>query len=367
MPKISVIVPIYTVEQYLPQALDSLAHQTLEDIEIICVNDGSTDGSPDIIKSYAEKDQRFKIVDKSNGGYGQSMNMGIAAASGEYIGILEPDDFYEPDAFENLYNIAVGMVDGPCYSGNAEIVRSAFYYFTDADENYASRRYVTSVVDSLPASPSQLNEDETDVFLRDHPAIWSAIYSKAFLDEREIRFNEVPGAGWVDNPFVFETICAAKRVAWDPRPYYNYRVSNEGASSFLRDYNIPLDRLVEIKVILDSYGIDGGKKMDLFIRRVFNYVLSIINGMLFEGSQPELYRRIVAIFSMLDEDRVLNCDLLSDERKLFYREIMGLRATEIPEHDVSSAPSVSFVVPINNVCKHIYEMLLSILRIDGDF
>jgi glycosyltransferase involved in cell wall biosynthesis len=107
MPKVSIIVPIYNVEKYLRECLDSIVKQTLKDIEIVCVNDGSTDSSLDIIKEYAEKDERVKYIDKPNSGYGISMNQGLDKAQGEYIGIVESDDFIKPEMFEELYNLAL--------------------------------------------------------------------------------------------------------------------------------------------------------------------------------------------------------------------------------------------------------------------
>ena len=104
--KVSVLVPIYNVEEFLPECLDSLVNQTLRDIEIICINDGSTDNSLNIIKKYASKDNRIKIIDKKNTGYGDSMNQGLKKAMGEYVGIVESDDFIERDAFEIMYNLA---------------------------------------------------------------------------------------------------------------------------------------------------------------------------------------------------------------------------------------------------------------------
>lgn len=90
--KVSIVVPIYNVEKYLRQCLDSIVNQTLKNIEIICVNDGSTDNSLKIIQEFADKDSRIKIINKENTGYGNSMNIGFDAAIGEYIGIVESDD-----------------------------------------------------------------------------------------------------------------------------------------------------------------------------------------------------------------------------------------------------------------------------------
>ena len=104
--KVSILVPICNVEKYLRQCLDSLVSQTLAEIEIICIDDGSTDSSPEIIQEYAENDARIKVITKPNSGYGDSMNQGLKKARGEYIGIVESDDYIETDAFEKLYALA---------------------------------------------------------------------------------------------------------------------------------------------------------------------------------------------------------------------------------------------------------------------
>lgn len=99
-------VPICNVERYLEECLDSLAAQSFTDFEVLCINDGSTDGSRAIIQSYMDADERFRVIDKPNSGYGASMNMGLANAIGEYIAILESDDFFEPNALELLVDAA---------------------------------------------------------------------------------------------------------------------------------------------------------------------------------------------------------------------------------------------------------------------
>ena len=106
MAKVSVIVPTYNVEPYLRECMDSIIGQTMKELEIICVNDGSTDGSLAILKEYAEKDSRVVLIDKQNAGYGCAMNDGLDRATGEYIGIVEPDDFVDRHMYEDLYRIA---------------------------------------------------------------------------------------------------------------------------------------------------------------------------------------------------------------------------------------------------------------------
>jgi glycosyltransferase involved in cell wall biosynthesis len=106
MIKISVIVPIYNMEKYLEKCLDSLLSQTLEEIEIICVDDGSKDASPEILKRYAEKSAKIISLRKENGGLSDARNYGLPYATGEYIGYLDSDDFVDTDMYEIMYNKA---------------------------------------------------------------------------------------------------------------------------------------------------------------------------------------------------------------------------------------------------------------------
>ena len=107
MPKVSVIVPVYNVEKYLKQCLDSILAQTLNDIEIICVDDGSTDSSGSILDQYEARENQVKVIHKENAGYGAAMNAGLDAASGEYIGIVESDDCIREDMYQTLYDAAI--------------------------------------------------------------------------------------------------------------------------------------------------------------------------------------------------------------------------------------------------------------------
>ena len=120
-PKVSVVIPCYNVEKYLRQCLDSVVNQTLKDLEIICVNDGSKDSTLDIIKEYAAKDPRVSYIDKPNAGYGDSMNKGFAKATGEYIGIIESDDYAELDMFEKMYTCVK--------KHDLDVVKSGFFYY----------------------------------------------------------------------------------------------------------------------------------------------------------------------------------------------------------------------------------------------
>ena len=119
MPKVSIVVPIYNVEKYLEQCIDSIINQTLKDIEIILVDDGSPDNCPQMCDEYAKKDSRIKVVHKKNGGLSSARNAGIEVATGDYIGFVDSDDYIELDMYEKMYNIAI--------ENNVDFVMSDYY------------------------------------------------------------------------------------------------------------------------------------------------------------------------------------------------------------------------------------------------
>ncbi len=215
--KISILVPIYNVERYLKECLESLINQTLDDIEIICINDGSTDGSLRILEEYSKKDLRIKVINKENSGYGASMNVGLAAARGEYIGIVESDDFVENDMYEKLYNIAI--------KNDCDIVKSDFYDYQTSDK---SKRKAGKVTNKFGGKPFSLKDDV--MILKIMPTIWSAIYKKEFIDNNNIKFLETSGASYQDTSFAFKTFSLAKRIVFTSKAYINYRKDNINSS-----------------------------------------------------------------------------------------------------------------------------------------
>lgn len=215
--KVSIVMPIFNAEKYLHQSLGGLVKQTLKDIEIICVNDGSTDSSLEIIQQYAYHDKRIKVVDKKNSGYGNTMNIGISIARGEYIGILEPDDFAESDMFEVLYQTAI------CH--NADAVKSNFF-------KYSQKEDTNTFYEVLAGHPYNQTLDawNNERILCLQPCIWSAIYKKTLLQDNNILFNETPGASYQDTSFDFKVWVCAKRVVFIKDAYLHYRIDNDSSS-----------------------------------------------------------------------------------------------------------------------------------------
>ena len=216
MPKVSVIVPVYNVEKYLRQCLDSLVNQTLQDIEIICINDGSTDGSPDILKKYAKKDSRIKVFSKANSGYGATMNWGLSKASAEYIGIVESDDFIEPDMYEKLYSKAK--------DNNLDLIRCCYFEYKTADNS-------NSIVENkwVPKNKIFCPLEEQSPFFQ-APAIWCNLFKKEMIEKNNIRFLETPGASYQDTSFAFKLYASAKSFMMIEDALLHYRVDNVNSS-----------------------------------------------------------------------------------------------------------------------------------------
>jgi len=221
MPKVSVVVPVYNVEKYLRECLDSIVSQTLKDIEIICVNDGSTDNSPAILEEYANKDNRIKIISKSNSGYGHTMNVGIDAATGEYIGIVETDDYIKQDMYEKLYNIAIKY--------DLDFIKADFYRFSYEGEK--QKLQYNHIAGLYPELYNRVIRpyDNLKVF-RFIMNTWSGIYKREFLVKHNIRHNETPGASYQDNGFFFQTFCLADRAYFYDEPFYMNRRDNPDSS-----------------------------------------------------------------------------------------------------------------------------------------
>lgn len=224
-PKVSIVIPTFNVEDYLNEALHSLMTQDMEELEFLCVNDGSTDGSLTILKEYAAIDKRFRILDGPNGGYGKAMNRGIDAARGEYLGILEPDDFVPQDMFRSLYKVA--------HDHNLDFVKADFYRFM-VNPDGSLRQNLNRLTNEKGYYGRVLkpgDEIETFKFIMN---TWSGIYRLSFLNHWHIRHNETPGASYQDNGFWFQTFCRAERAWFVDKPYYMNRRDNPNSSMFNR-------------------------------------------------------------------------------------------------------------------------------------
>ena len=309
MAKVSIILPIYNVERYLDECLESVKRQTLKDIEIICVNDGSTDSSLNIIKKYANGDDRFVIIDKENGGYGKGMNAGLDKATGEYIGIVEPDDYVPLYMYEDLYNKAV--------ENDLDFVKADFYRFT-TDEDTKDMHLVYNHLDKDGEYYNRvLNPGKTPYLTTFIMNTWSGIYKRSFLEEHHIRHNETPGASFQDNGFFWQTFMYAERAMFIDKPYYMNRRDNPNSSVNSKEKVYCMN--VEYDYIRDIFMQPGNEELwERFKgyynkKRFGNYEVTLSR--ISDEFKPEYVNRISKEFKRAEELDELDMSVLSNLQK----------------------------------------------------
>jgi len=204
MIKISVIVPVYNTEKYLGKCLDSLVNQTLENIEIIIVNDGSLDNSQRIIDKYDGKYSFIKSFRKENGGLSDARNFGIKRATGEYIGFVDSDDWVELDMFEKMYNKAI--------KSDFDIVScNLTYRFKKENRDFVRNGGITKDI--------LLHKDKKKFMITMYPTVWNKIYKKK-LFRGENKFKK--GIWFEDFEFLYRILPEVKSIGYVDYAFYNY-------------------------------------------------------------------------------------------------------------------------------------------------
>ena len=296
--KLSIIVPIYGVEKYLRQCLDSIAAQTFKDFECILIDDGSKDGCPAICDEYVVKDNRFKVVHKENAGYGAAVNTGLDLAQGEWIGIVEPDDWIVPKMYAELLEYAedcVDVVKGNYKSFLGDVVRPNPYRVTHR------------------MTGSSFRLEECPQFLYWHPSIWTCIYRRSFLCKHHIRMIEPPGAAWNDNPWQVQTLFLAKGIKFVDKEVYCYRNHCAHAYEELKDYRIPICRDSESLLWLNSQTTCSGKILAAFYNRIWTH-LAIVSLVAKWHQMFDLHKELMSLFAQFD-GMILNTeDVFDNER-----------------------------------------------------
>lgn len=220
--KISVILPSLNVSKYIAEALKSVCSQTMREMEIICVDAGSTDGTCEIIESEAQNDPRIRLKNSDVRSYGYQVNLGIREAKGKYIAVLETDDFIDLKMYERLYELAE--------ENTADYVKADYdAFFTQNDGTYyyfPRHSFADKEMYDVVMCPR-----ENSIIGRDDWYLWQGIYLREFLQKKGIRFNETPGAAYQDIGFLFWTGVLAERALYCKDILYHYRIDRDAASS----------------------------------------------------------------------------------------------------------------------------------------
>ncbi|MDR0676778.1 MAG: glycosyltransferase [Elusimicrobiota bacterium] len=344
MPKISIIIPVYNTEKYLRQCLNSVINQTLKDIEIICINDGSTDNSLEILKEYSQKDSRIKVISKKNSGHGHTMNIGLDNATGEYIGIVESDDYISINMYEELYKLS---------NDNIDVVKSSFYKYYDTP-NVKKIENVSWSKKAILPDKNPFNINDYPVFLSFHPSIWTCIYKKKFLIQNNIKFLEEKEASWVDNLFQVQTLYLAKKIIYINTPFYFYRKRNLKDSADLKDYNIPFKRTQEIYSWIRQNNISNENILACLYKRHLNYIISILDNLKFYNIKNGMKIVKQMIYDMNKNIILHNSYINKKERKIylalknrayiywFFKQIMELRKYILSIHFTQKNKYIAF-------------------------
>lgn len=212
-PKASVIVPVYNVERYLSKCLDSIVNQTLSDIEIICVNDGSQDGSAQILESYANRDSRIKIITQNNRGLSAARNTGMKVAVGKYIGFVDSDDWIEKDFYEKLFNAA------ETYQAD---IAAANIIKEKSDKKRCITKYFKIYCTDKTDKKFELLKIPKFCY------VWNKIYNRENLIKNNIWFEE--NIKYEDVDFTHRTLYYLNKLVILPDTAYHYRINENGLS-----------------------------------------------------------------------------------------------------------------------------------------
>lgn len=331
MVKVSVVVPVYNAEKYIDRCINSIITQTLEDIEIILINDGSRDKSLEICKKYEYIDSRVRVIDKSNSGVSSSRNLGIDISTGEYITFIDSDDWIEPNMIENLY------IKAKEYKGS--IVISNYF------RNYINEQHIINLnIKDEYLEKNEIKEklifpligkqyiDEKDNILG-FRSPWAKLFRLDIIKEHKIRFKEELTI-YEDALFNIEFLSKVNKVIIDKNAYYHYfNNSNSTLNSYNENCWIINKNYIELVsefLIQNNYKNQIGNrfifmKLDLVTKAIFNECKST--------SKKNIYKRIKNIDKIckdkvtkhtLKETNIINLDFKRKIGKFFIKNHMSI-------------------------------------------
>ena len=221
-PAVSIVIPVFNVEKYIGKCLDSLISQTLHNIEIICVNDCSTDKSLDILRDYEAKDNRIVVIDlPRNIKQGGARNAGIKKARAPFLGFVDSDDWVSLDMYENLYTLAV--------THDAEMVCGDYF-------QYYSEQDIRLRINCKPEWFSLPEHERNKHFIEGECRIWTNIIKKEVFIRNKIEFPEE--LFYEDNAIVTALYLSARKIVKDTHPYYYYRCNNISTTRSINNYSL---------------------------------------------------------------------------------------------------------------------------------
>lgn len=352
--KVSVIIPVYNVENYLRESLDSVINQTLNDIEIICIDDGSTDNSLEILREYSKKDTRIKVISKENEGQGPTRNLGIELAKGKYISFVDSDDIIKSNMLETLYNKMV--------QNDLELVMCPIERFDNetGEKLGESWYYDLKYLDGL--NKEVFNHKDTKKFTFNVAVTPpNKLYKKSFLLKNNIKFPT--GVLFEDEVFFIKVYTLANRISIVNHALYCYRVNRKGSTMKKRGKRT-FD-VISIFNLIKNFLIDN-KLFDFYKNEFFNRFVYLILKKFDETSseyQEEFYQKIKKNLQNISKEDIENMDAsvrLRLKNILKSNNLNEFRALE--EYKLFSV-----IMPIYNTEDYLEEAIDSIINQNLDF
>lgn len=349
MTKLSIIVPVYNVEKYLPKCLESLIKQTLKDIEIICVNDGSMDNSLAILKEFASKDSRIRIIDNQHQGVAKTRNTGIEQSTGEYIGFVDSDDYIDIDFFEKLYNSAT--------KSNSDIAIASILkhknFFNIYNAKYTKEETAITIQDKI-----KLCEDKKHFFFY----AWNKIYHSGFIKENNIKFSE--GQIYEDVMFAIKALYYSNKIISVYGTKYHY-IEHENSLTKYKDKTGEKEQDLikaysELQEFCNSKNIEIPERLNYYTKENFGFILNLYKGKY--QSKIQLFNIFtIATISNYSETRNL-ITILGFKIKITKREIAKERQENVFYQYKKDKIDITKVPPAQGLLRDIQLANLALLK-----
>lgn len=273
--KVSIIVPIYNVEKYLDRCMDSLLNQTLKDIEIIMVDDGSPDNCPQMCDEYAKKDNRVKVVHKKNAGLGFARNSGLDVAKGEYIAFVDSDDYVGLNMYKTLYDRAEAYKCDAVFCGfRTELKQNKWVYSdeVDADKLWRGKDVQLFMLDMIASGAGVKAERLYQM------SVWHSIYKRSIIEDNHLRFVSEREVASEDIPFQVDYLSKANTVAYIKEMYYSYCLNGTSLTATLKPEKYARYKQLRACLLTKSSDAEYVSRVNrLFIGYTRSHLYDIIN------------------------------------------------------------------------------------------
>ena len=334
VPKVSVIIPVYNTEEYLCKCLDSIIGQTLKEIEIICIDDGSTDKSLDIIKDYARKDKRITVISQKNLHAGVARNVGISVSKGEYIHFLDSDDWLDINSYKCMYDIITNI--------NVDIVKFRSYSFDNENNKIVNRYFTNMGAINKKYFYKKLNfNDDYEIMIHISDAPWSGIYNRKFIIDNNILFDNLLCSN--DVTFFYKCILKCNYVYLTEKRFVYYRINNNKSLIGIRKdhFNCQIITFFRIIKMIEDKNINIKKcirkhLIESIFFRYDNYLKE-------SHEKDKIVNEMKILVKHINDDEVM-----SKYKCLFYSL----------KYDIC----ISIIIPVYNSSQYIEECLTSIIN-----